>query len=50
LELEELLAQHLDTRVHVSMSGKKGKVVIEFADLEDLERLYHLMATGSEIE
>lgn len=50
LELEELLAQHLDTRVQVTMSGRKGKVVIEFADLEDLERLYHVMVNGTEIE
>lgn len=44
LELEELLAEHLQTRVKVAMAGRKGKITIEFADLEDLERLYHLMA------
>ena len=43
LELEELLAEHLDTRVHVQMGAKKGKVSIEFADLEDLERIYRRM-------
>lgn len=49
LELEELLADHLSTKVSVSMGakrGKPGKVVIEFADLEDLERLYHLMSSS----
>ena len=40
LELEELLSQYLDTRVSVTMGPKRGKVVIEFADLEDLERIY----------
>lgn len=40
LELEELLAEHLDTRVSISMTAKRGKVVIEFANLEDLERIY----------
>jgi ParB family chromosome partitioning protein len=40
LELEELLASHLDTRVAVSMTAKKGRVSIDFADLEDLERIY----------
>jgi hypothetical protein len=25
------------------MGAKRGKVVIDFADLEDLERLYYLM-------
>jgi ParB family chromosome partitioning protein len=40
LELEELLAGYLDTRVAVQMGAKRGKVSIEFADLEDLERIY----------
>lgn len=44
LELERLLAEHLDTRVAVQMGAKKGRVVVEFADLEDLERIYHRMA------
>ena len=44
LELEELLADRLSTTVAVSMGAKRGKLVIDFADLEDLERLYHLMS------
>lgn len=40
LELEELLANHLETRVGVTMSARRGRVTIEFADLEDLERIY----------
>jgi ParB family chromosome partitioning protein len=43
LELEHLLAEHLDTRVSVQMTAKKGRVTIEFADLEDLERIYRTM-------
>lgn len=43
LELEELLATHLNTRVHVDMNRNRGKVTIEFAGLEDLERIYRLM-------
>lgn len=43
LELEELLALHLDTRVSVQMGGKKGRISIDFADLEDLERIYRRM-------
>jgi ParB family transcriptional regulator, chromosome partitioning protein len=43
LELEHLLAEHLDTRVNVQMSAKKGRIAIEFADLEDLERIYRKM-------
>lgn len=40
LELEGLLGDHLDTRVSVTMSAQRGKVLIEFSDLEDLERIY----------
>ncbi|MHB1446034.1 MAG: ParB/RepB/Spo0J family partition protein [Acidimicrobiales bacterium] len=42
-ELEELLASHLDTRVKVEMARGKGKMVVSFADLEDLERIYRRM-------
>lgn len=45
LELEHLLSEHLSTRVSVTMAPGKGRVVIEFADLEDLERIYHRMIT-----
>ena len=47
LELEELLAEHLSTRVSITMGAGKGKVVINFADLEDLERIYHHMTASS---
>ncbi len=40
LELEELLAEYLETRVSITMSARRGKVTVEFADLEDLERIY----------
>ena len=43
LELEELLSDYLNTRVTVTMSGQRGRVGIEFATLEDLERIYRLM-------
>jgi ParB family chromosome partitioning protein len=46
LELEELLADHLDTRVSISMGASRGKVVVEFATLEDLERIYRAMTEG----
>jgi ParB family transcriptional regulator, chromosome partitioning protein len=48
LELEELLADHLDTKVRVDMGANKGRVVIEFANLEDLERIYKAMTEPSE--
>lgn len=43
LELEELLADYLDTRVKVEMRNRRGRVVVEFATLEDLERIYRAM-------
>ncbi len=43
LELEELLATHLNTRVKVEMRAKRGRVLVEFATLEDLERIYRVM-------
>lgn len=44
LELEELLSEHLSTRVSVQMTTRKGRVTIEFADLADLERIYRVIA------
>ena len=46
LELEDLLSDHLDTRVQVAMGARKGRIVIEFARLEDLERIYRVMVDG----
>jgi ParB family transcriptional regulator, chromosome partitioning protein len=48
LELEELLAGYLDTRVGVQMGAKRGKVTIDFADLEDLERIYRRITHDSD--
>lgn len=44
LELEGLLAECLSTKVSVTMGPKRGRLIVGFADLEDLERLYHLMS------
>jgi len=48
LELEELLSSRLDTSVTVTMNAKRGRVVIDFASLEDLERIYQAMASSEE--
>jgi ParB family chromosome partitioning protein len=48
LELEALLAEYLNTRVSITMRAAKGRVAIEFATLEDLERIYRLMTEGDE--
>ena len=37
--ISDQLSDHLDTRVSVELGKQKGKIVIEFATLEDLERI-----------
>ena len=38
-EISDQLSDHLDTRVSVELGKQKGKIVIEFATIEDLERI-----------
>jgi len=45
-ELEELLSEQLDTRVKIELSTGKSRVVIEFADLDDLERIYRRLTVA----
>lgn len=46
LELEELLSTHLNTRVKVELRNRRGRLIVEFATLEDLERIYRAMVGG----
>jgi len=47
LQLEELLGDHLETRVKVRLGGGgKGALTVEFAGLDDLERIYKRMTDG----
>jgi ParB family chromosome partitioning protein len=46
LELEEMLGDYLETRVRITMGARHGRVVIDFANLEDLERIYRAMSQG----
>lgn len=39
-EIEQLLGEQLSTRVQVSMAKGRGRLVIEFADIDDLDRIY----------
>jgi ParB family transcriptional regulator, chromosome partitioning protein len=50
LELEELLSAHLETRVKVQLGGGRGRMVVEFADLADLERIYRVMTGRPETQ
>ncbi len=43
LELERLLSDYLDTKVDVTMGKGQGKLIVQFADLDDLERIYRVM-------
>lgn len=47
LELERLLEDHLQTKVEVAIGAGKGRISIDFADLDDLERIYLAMVDGS---
>ena len=38
-QISEALSDRLDTRVNIELGKKKGKIVIEFATIEDLERI-----------
>jgi ParB family chromosome partitioning protein len=50
LELEELLGDYLETRVKISMGARHGRVQIQFANLEDLERIYRAMSQGPQAQ
>jgi ParB family chromosome partitioning protein len=43
MEVESRLEAHLDTRVVVDESRRGGRVTIDFADPEDLARIFHLL-------
>ena len=38
-QIADDLSDHLDTRVNIELGKQKGKIVIEFATIEDLERI-----------
>jgi len=49
-ELEELLGDHLDTRVKIRLgAGGKGTMTIDFAGLDDLERVYRVITQADVI-
>ena len=46
IELEEILGNHLSTRVHVSSGSGKGRLTVEYADLDDLNRIFRTITGG----
>lgn len=43
LEFERLMSDRLETKVVVSTSGRRGRIQIDFADLDDLERIFGII-------
>lgn len=43
LEVEQRLGDRLGTRVRVQLGSSRGRIQIEFADLDDLARIYDLL-------
>jgi len=46
-ELADRLSDHWETRVKVQLGQRRGRIVVEFASVEDLERIIEAMAPGS---
>jgi ParB family chromosome partitioning protein len=45
-DLADRLSNALETRVKVELGQRKGKIVVEFATLDDLERIVRAMSPG----
>jgi ParB family chromosome partitioning protein len=45
-DLADRLSDALETRVKVELGQRKGKIVVEFATLDDLERIVRVMSPG----
>ena len=43
LEVEKVLSERFDTKVSVVSRGKKGRLIIEFADPDDLQRIFDIL-------
>lgn len=43
-ELQNRLSDYFETRVKVDLGRRKGKIVVEFGSLDDLERIVEIMA------
>ncbi len=47
-DLASSLADRWETRVRVQLGQKRGRIVVDFASVEDLERIVALMAPGAD--
>jgi len=41
-----MLSEFLETRVRIELGAKKSRLAVEFADLDDLERIYRRMISS----
>ncbi|MEU5841072.1 ParB/RepB/Spo0J family partition protein [Rhodococcus sp. NPDC047139] len=48
-DVAERLSNSFDTRVTVSLGKRKGKIVVEFGSVDDLERIVKMMETQTDI-
>jgi ParB family chromosome partitioning protein len=48
-DLAERLSDKFDTRVKVELGQRKGRIVVEFGSVDDLERIVQLMQTNRAI-
>ncbi|HJP16895.1 MAG TPA: ParB/RepB/Spo0J family partition protein [Acidimicrobiales bacterium] len=48
LEVENILSDRLNTKVAVTTRGGKGRIVVTFADIDDLHRIFNLLNSASE--
>ncbi|HEY9475707.1 MAG TPA: ParB/RepB/Spo0J family partition protein [Mycobacteriales bacterium] len=48
-DLADRLSDTFDTRVRVELGRRKGKIVVEFASVDDLRRIVDLMSPGSPV-
>jgi ParB family chromosome partitioning protein len=46
--LASSLSDRLDTNVKISLGARKGRVSIEFASVEDLNRIMDVLAPGAD--
>lgn len=47
VELQKLLSEHLSTIVSITAASGRGRMTVEFADYNDLERIYRAMTEGA---
>jgi ParB family chromosome partitioning protein len=45
-DLADRLSDAFETRVRVELGARKGKIVVEFASIDDLERIVETMRPG----